>query len=195
MTDPVVAAVAGRPTRRALALVFLQIGLMGFGGVLPAARKVLVDDRRWLTDQEFTELLSIGQALPGPNVVNVTTAYAARQHGAVGAVIAVSALMLAPIVIVLTLGALYLRYGELPVVQSIVHGVAPAAAGLMLAAGLKLAVSELRRPWKFVIAGAALCGVGLLRWPLYVVLPISALVSVAFAWLLLAREADRDGAK
>jgi chromate transporter len=190
MTDPVVAAVAGRPTRRALALVFLQIGLMGFGGVLPAARKVLVDDRRWLTDQEFTELLSIGQALPGPNVVNVTTAYAARQHGAVGAVIAVSALMLAPIVIVLTLGALYLRY-----VQSIVHGVAPAAAGLMLAAGLKLAVSELRRPWKFVIAGAALCGVGLLRWPLYVVLPISALVSVAFAWLLLAREADRDGAK
>lgn len=175
-------------TRRALFTTFLLIGLQGFGGVLPVARRILVEDRGWLTEREFTELLAIGQMLPGPNVVNVSTAFGAQHFGPIGSIIAVTALMLAPIVIVLTLGALYLRFGELPIVRAIVLGVAPAAAGLMVAAALKLAVSELREAWKFVVAGAAFLAVGILRWPLYLVLPSLALLSVAYAWMSLGRD-------
>lgn len=175
-------------SRRALFTTFLLIGLQGFGGVLPVARRTLVEDRRWLSEREFTELLAIGQMLPGPNVVNVSTAFGARHFGPIGSIIAVSALMSAPIVIVLSLGALFMRYGEMPIVQAIVRGVAPAAAGLMVAAALKLAVSELRSAWKLIIACAAFLAVGILRWPLYLVLPSLALLSVAYAWVGIRRE-------
>ena len=50
---------------------FFRIGMIGFGGVLPWARRMLVEQRKWLTAQEFTDLLALCQFLPGPNVVNL----------------------------------------------------------------------------------------------------------------------------
>jgi chromate transporter len=48
-----------------LFLGFLKIGLLGFGGVAPWARHVIIEERRWLTDKEFAEILGVGQILPG----------------------------------------------------------------------------------------------------------------------------------
>ncbi len=53
-----------------LFLGFLTIGLLGFGGVAPWVRHVIVEERRWLSDKEFAEVLGVGQILPGPNTVN-----------------------------------------------------------------------------------------------------------------------------
>src|SRR4051812_37059523 len=86
-------------TRRALFLCFLTMGLTSFGGVLPWARRMLVEERAWLTNKEFLDALSLGQILPGPNVVNLSIMVGARFHGAVGAVLAFSGLMLAPLAI------------------------------------------------------------------------------------------------
>ncbi|HEY5329324.1 MAG TPA: chromate transporter, partial [Acidobacteriaceae bacterium] len=60
------------PTVSALFLGFLTTGVCGFGGVLPWARRSLVERRRWLTAAEFTEVLSLCQFLPGGNVVNLS---------------------------------------------------------------------------------------------------------------------------
>src|SRR5262245_13392736 len=105
-----------RITRRALFLGFLEIGLSGFGGVLPWARRVLVERRGWLTAQEFTETLSLGHILPGPNIVNVSIAIGKRFHGPIGSMLAFSGLMLVPLLIVLLLGWLYTQYGEMQAV-------------------------------------------------------------------------------
>ena len=60
------------PTKRSLFVGFLMVGLQGFGGVLPFARRMLVEHHHWLTEREFTEVLSLSQFLPGPNVASIT---------------------------------------------------------------------------------------------------------------------------
>src|SRR3954467_852613 len=100
-------ATAPTVTHAQLFLGFLGVALQGFGGVLPWARRVLVERRRWLSDKDFTEILSLGQFLPGPNVVNVAVCIGARFHGATGAVAAYAGLMLAPVAIALGLATLY----------------------------------------------------------------------------------------
>src|SRR5690606_32371899 len=60
------------PTRRDLFFGFAKMGLSGFGGVLAFARQIMVEERRWLDDREFAEMLALGQVLPGPNVVNLS---------------------------------------------------------------------------------------------------------------------------
>ena len=61
---------APSPTLNALFWGFSWVGLSGFGGVLPFARRMLVDERRWMTAEDFNTQLGMCQFLPGPNVVN-----------------------------------------------------------------------------------------------------------------------------
>jgi chromate transport protein ChrA len=96
------------PALKELFLRFTQISLSGFGGVMPFARRMLVEERRWLSAEEFTDVLSLCQLLPGPNIVNVAVCVGARYHGVRGAVAAFAGLMTAPFFIMLALGALYL---------------------------------------------------------------------------------------
>lgn len=130
-------------TRRELFMGFCRVGLSGFGGVLPWARRYLVERYRWLKPDEFNALLGICQILPGPNVMNLSVAVGRRFHGFVGAVLAPLGLMTAPMIIVLCLGLLYGRFGELAYVQAMLHGISAVAAGLIIAMGLKM-VSALR---------------------------------------------------
>lgn len=70
-----------KPTRWQLFYNFAWVGLLGFGGVLPWARQMMVDRRGWVNEKTFNELLAIGQFFPGPNVCNVAIIYARKQHG------------------------------------------------------------------------------------------------------------------
>src|SRR5690349_2770346 len=103
-----------RPSLLALFLGFLSVGLFGFGGVLPWARRMVVEQRRWMTAAEFTDMLGLCQFLPGGNIMNVTIALGARFHGAAGAATAFVGLMAAPVAIVIALGVIYDRFAELP---------------------------------------------------------------------------------
>jgi chromate transporter len=114
---------------------FLKVGLSGFGGVLPFARRMLVEQRKWLTELEFNEVLSLSQFLPGPNIVNVTVIVGRRFQGVAGAVAATLGLMLMPMVIVLALAAVYARFAQIAAVRSATHAVSAAAAGLIIAVG------------------------------------------------------------
>jgi chromate transporter len=133
------------PSRRQLFLGFFSIGLSGFGGVLPLAHRMLVQQRRWLSEEEFTELLGLGQILPGPNIVNMSIAIGSRFHGVAGAWLAVAGLMLAPLVIVLSMAVLYDHYQSLPDVQGTLHGLASTAAGLLLAMVLRMGENRASR--------------------------------------------------
>ncbi len=72
MDSPALARAPARISTLQLFLGFLKIGLSGFGGVMPFARRMLVEEQRWLTEVEFLDVLSLSQFLPGPNVVNVS---------------------------------------------------------------------------------------------------------------------------
>src|SRR5712691_10201298 len=87
---------------------FTALALQGFGGVLAIAQRVLVEQRRWLTREEFIEILAIGQVLPGPNVVNMSLMIGDRFFGWRGALAALAGMMCVPLVLVLVLAAIYM---------------------------------------------------------------------------------------
>lgn len=117
---------------------FLEVGLLGFGGVLPMARRMLVERRRWLAPAEFTDLYALCQFLPGPNICNMSVVLGRRYHGLIGAAAALSGLMAAPVVIAVVLASLYARFAAFPVVAHMFIGLAAAASGLILGTAVKL---------------------------------------------------------
>jgi chromate transporter len=171
------------PTRRALFLGFLGIGLKGFGGVLPWARRMLVEENGWLTAAEFTEVLGLGQILPGPNIVNVSIVVGARFHGAFGSLLAISGLMLAPFVIVLTLAALYDHYSAFAPLRHALQGVASVAPGLILAMALKMGMQIERRAWSALACAITFVAIAVLRLPLLHVLLVMIPAGIALAHL------------
>lgn len=170
-----------RPSVAELFVRFTQVGASGFGGVMPWARRMLVEERRWLSDEEFSEALSLCQVLPGPNIVNMAVCVGTRFRGARGAIAAFLGLLSAPFAIILVLGALFTRYGDLPAISAAFRGISAAAAGLVVAMGLKMASSRRLRSPMALFAVAAFVGVALLRMPLGWFLLVAAPLGVAAA--------------
>jgi chromate transporter len=173
---------AAPPDAREIFLTFARIGLSGFGGVLFWIRRVLVQEKGWITDQEVLEGLAIGQILPGPNVYNLSFMIGYRFAGLRGALAAAAGLTAAPIVILVCLGLLYREFSEVPLLQRALGGMAAVAAGLLLASAVSMAAALPRRlvPWLFMLL--AFAGVGLMRWPLlYVMLALGPL-AMWLAW-------------
>ncbi|MHB8529691.1 MAG: chromate transporter [Caulobacteraceae bacterium] len=167
----------------ALFVAFLLIALSGFGGVLPFARRILVEERRWLTEEGFNETLALCQSLPGPNVVNLSIVVGSRFAGPRGALAALVGLVGAPMLIVMAAGALWERFGAAPKLAQAVEALGAAAAGLVAATAVKMAAPLIRRR-PLVAAPAivvAFAAVGLLRLPLPWVLAVLAPISVAVA--------------
>lgn len=160
---------------------FFAIGISGFGGVLPWARRMAVEERRWLSPAEFTDLLALCQLLPGPNVVNLSVLVGVRFHGARGAVAAFFGLLAAPVVIVIGLGILYARFSDVPTVQRAFTGLAAAASGFVLANAVKIAAGLRGNAAGLAIAAIGFAAVALLRLPLFAVLVVLAALGVALA--------------
>ena len=177
------------PGSAALFRGFARVGLSGFGGVLPWARRLLVDTERWLTAEEFNVLLGLCQFLPGPNVVNLAVAVGVRFCGWRGAVAAVLGLMLGPFVIALLLGLFYAAYGEIPAVQSVLHGVTLVGAGLITATGIRMGLNVKQRVVYLPFAAAAFFALVFLHWPLPLVMIGGAVITVSLSWWQLVRKA------
>jgi chromate transporter len=175
---------ASPPELHELFLGFLAISLSGFGGVLPWARRMLVERRGWLNERDFAEALALCQFLPGPNIVNLSVIVGSRFRGVPGAVASFLGLVGAPLVIMMVCGALYARYGELETLRGALAGLAAGAAGLVVAMAVKMALPLVREgqaaPLVFAIAGFV--AVGLFRLPLYWVVLVLAPLSIAWCW-------------
>jgi chromate transporter len=179
-------APAPPPSLIQLYLGFAQISLSAFGGALPWARRVLVEDRGWLESDDFTDTLALCQFLPGPNVINLSIAVGSRFRGPLGALCAFLGLMGVPVALAIALGALYGRYGQLTALSGMFAALGAAAAGLVITTAAKMAEPIVKkRPLAglpVMIGGFVL--VGLLRWPLPLVLAVLAPLSIVLAWRL-----------
>ena len=172
-------------------LVFNRLALQGFGGVLPVAQRVLVEQQRWLSREQFVETLSLGQVLPGPNIVNMALMIGDRFFGLRGAAAALGGLLTAPMLIVLTLAALYGQLASVPAVAGALRGMGAVSAGLIIATALKvmptLKTNVLGVPLAAAFVVATALAIGWWRVPLvWVVLGLGA-VSMALAAQRLRR--------
>jgi len=166
------------PTMAQLFLGFAACSLSGFGGVLPFARRMIVERRHWMSAQEFNETFSLSQFLPGPNIVNFSVVFGSRFGGATGAAVALAGLLGPPVAIVTVMALLYSYYGD------VLAGISAAAAGLLIATVTKMGLPVFRRGlhWAPALALIAFAAVGPLHFPLQWVFIAMAPVGVALAW-------------
>ncbi len=171
---------------RELFFAFNTLALQGFGGVLPVAQRELVERRRWLTRQQFVEMLSLSQVLPGPNIVNLALMLGDGHFGLRGAFAAMAGLLLAPMAVVLALTALYGQFEQVPMVAGALRGMAAVAAGLVISTAFKLLGAlrgnPLGRPLGLLIAALTVVAIAWLRLPLVWVVVGGGAVCIALVW-------------
>ena len=173
----------------ALFVAFAKISLAGFGGVLVWARRGIVDQRRWMTADEFNETYALCHFLPGPNVVNLSVVFGSRFRGIPGSVAAFAGLLGPPVVIMTALAALYARYGEIDALRRILAGVSCTAVGLLLSAVFRMMMPLVKRRdlVALVLLATVFVAIGLLRLPLPAVLLVAIPLSIALSFALRRR--------
>jgi len=168
-------------TPGALFLGFLKVSMYGFGGPIVWARRILVEERQWLGDSEFAEILGFCQFLPGPNVVSMTVCIGAKFRGPVGALAGLAGFVLLPWTVGFAVGIVVLSYAQRALLHGILSGVAATAAGLIIATGLRLLLPHRRRPVALAVAALAFGGLAVAKLPLLIVVVGLVPVSIAMA--------------
>jgi chromate transporter len=184
-TEPFAAAASPRPSLSELFIAYALISLYGFGGVLAWSRRMMVEERRWLTPEQFNEAYALCSFLPGPNIVNFSVIFGSRVRGPLGGLVALAGLLGPPMALIIVIGALYAHYGDLPALRRALIGVTAAAAGLIMSTVAKMALPLFRNravggP---VIAFATFGAIGVAQWPLPIVLVVVLPISLALAWV------------
>jgi len=181
-------AVAARPSLSALFIAFATIALCGFGGVLAWSRRMMVEERRWLTPEQFNETYALCSMLPGGNILNFSVILGARFRGIPGALVAIAGLLGPPMLLIMIIGTIYAHYGEMPALRRMLTGIASAAAGLMMATVAKMArpLFVNRRSMAVpLVAIATFAAIGIMHWPLPLVLAAIIPASIGVAWVRL----------
>jgi chromate transporter len=167
----------------ALFIAFLKVALCGPGSGIVWARRIAVEQRQWISEEEFSDILSLCQFMPGPNVIGIAVCVGVRVRGLIGAFAAASGFVLIPLTIGFLLGLLYLEHTHLAVLQRVLGGVSSVAAGMLIATGIRMLLPHRRHPQAWIVAGAAVIGLALAKLPLLVVLLGATLVSIVLAEL------------
>jgi chromate transporter len=180
------AAAVGRArssvTHAALFFAFLKMGLLGFGGVAPWVRQVIVEERHWMDDREFAALLGLSQVLPGANTLNTAVLLGDRFRGISGAVAAVFGLMAMPLAIAVAIVELYGAVSQNPYVAAAISGAGAGAAGLVIGTGLKIARNLTLSPRIVLVTLVIFIAIGILRLPLVWVLLVLIPLTIAAAY-------------
>lgn len=129
------------PTLQETTKVWAKIGLLSFGG--PAGQialmhRELVEERNWLTEQQFLNALNFCMLLPGPEAMQLATYAGWKTHGEKGGLIAGLLFVIPGAIVVLALSALYAVFGKVPLVEALFLGIKAAVLAIVLEALLKV---------------------------------------------------------
>jgi chromate transporter len=166
---------------------FLKVSLLASGGGIVWAHRITVDQRRWLGDAEFTDIVSVCQFLPGPNIVGIAVCVGAKLRGAAGAIAATAGFILIPGIVGFSLGVLCFRHTGMAVLQNTLIGISAAAAGMMIATGLRLLRAYRRRLPALLFAALAFAGIAIGQFPLLLVLLVLTPLSIATVAIVSGR--------
>lgn len=197
MSEP---ALLNRPkSNMDLFLSFTWLALQGFGGVLAVVQRVLVEEKRWMSKEQFVEDWAVAQIMPGPNVVNLSLMIGGRYFGLAGALAGLAGMLTAPLIVVLLLAIAFGGVSDAAWAQGALRGMGAVSAGLIAAVGLKLIgalkTNPMGMPVCIALAVLSFVGVGVMRWPLAWVLLATGLLGCGWAYVQLAKAATNAAAK
>src|SRR5213595_4286948 len=162
-------------TFRDLLLYFLRLGTLGFGGPIALAghmQKDLVEERRWVSKQDYLEGLAFSQLSPGPLAAQLAMYLGWLRAGTIGATLVGIAFILPSFLMVLVLAALYVHFGSLPWIQGMFYGIGAAVIAIIVRSAIKLVRGTVGRDW--------------LLWVIFAVLALTTAVTQSeIVWLFI----------
>lgn len=152
-----------------LTLYFLKLGSIGFGGPVALVgymHKHLVEERKWISEEEYKQGLALAQLAPGPLAAQLAIYLGFVHYRVLGATLAGVAFVLPSFIMVVLLGMAYKLYGGLPWMQAVFYGIAAAVIGIIANSSYKLTVKSIGQfnlqsfkqhglLWLFYVAAAA----------------------------------------
>jgi chromate transporter len=147
---------------RELALYFLRLGALGFGGPIALAgymQRDLVEERGWITEEEYAEGLALAQLAPGPLAAQLAIYLGWVRYRVTGATVAGACFVAPSFVMVIALSALYVRFGGLPWMRGAFYGIGAAVIAIIARSAVKLARSTLKKDWVLWTVFAVSAGV------------------------------------
>jgi chromate transporter len=144
---------------RDLLSYFLRLGTLGFGGPIALAghmQKDLVEERRWISKQDYLEGLAFSQLSPGPLAAQLAMYLGWTRAGAAGATVVGIAFILPSFLMVLVLAALYVHFGSLPWIQGMFYGIGAAVIAIIVRSAVKLVRTTIGKDWLLGTIFAAL---------------------------------------
>lgn len=155
-----------------------RIGLLSFGG--PAAQialmhRIVVDEKRWLSEKQYLNALSFCMLLPGPEAMQLATYTGWRLHGVRGGLFAGLLFVLPGAVVVLALALIYAVYGNVPLLEALFYGVKAAVLVIVVEAFLRISKRALTGLVHRLITCLAFIGIFFFHLPFPVIIGLSAL--------------------
>ena len=170
---------------------FGKIGVLSFGG--PAGQialmhKVVVEEKRWLSEAQYLSALSFCMLLPGPEAMQLATYAGWRIKGVLGGLIAGLLFVLPGALVILLLASLYAGFGAVPLVGVIFLGIKAAVVVIVIEALIKVAKRALKRFDYWVIAGLAFVALYSLNLPF----PLIIFLAATYGAVMIDKVSDRS---
>lgn len=171
------------PNHRQLLIGMAQVALSSFGGGLSAwSQRIVVDQRRWMSDEEFLTGLTVARLFPGPNQINMAVYIGAYFQGLTGAMAALAGILLTPFSLLMALGLIYFQVHQIPAVDRVLAGVVAAAAGMALSMGFRILGSYWRDPVALGLAAATFVALAVVHVRLIPLVLVAGPVAMAWYW-------------
>ena len=171
------------PSHLQLFLGMQQVALSSFGGGLSAwSERIVVEDRHWMSKEEFITGLTVARLFPGPNQINMAVYIGSRFRGLTGAIAALSGILLLPFSVLMLLGLGYYYLHETMAVDRVLAGVITASAGMALSMGFKIAGAYTRDPVAMLLAGVSFMAMSVFHVRLVPLVLVAGPVAMAWYW-------------
>ena len=173
---------------------FFKIGAFTIGGgyaMLSMVEKAVVDQKKWVANDEFWDMIAVVQSLPGVFAVNTALYVGHRVAGIKGAIAAMLGAIIPSITIILLLATVFREFRDNPVVERVFKGIRPCVVALILAPSLRM-IKSAKVTWKTAIIPIA--AVLLIWWlkvsPTYVIL---AAIAGSLIYAIIIGRRTKDG--
>ncbi len=173
---------------------FFKIGLFTVGGamaMLPLIQKAVVEDRKWLGDEEMIDCLAVSQSLPGVQVVSCAAYVGKRQCGITGSIAAAFGVTLPSFLIIIAVVTLLGAIGDNSYVNGAFTGIKAAVCGLIVLSACKMGKKVMKGPFQWVMALLALIAIGIFRINALWVIIAGIVVGIAALTIREKRSAEK----
>jgi chromate transporter len=161
---------------RSLILYFLKLGSIGFGGPVALVgymQRDLVENRKWINDEDFKEGLALSQLAPGPLAAQLAIYLGYVHYRILGATLVGLAFVLPSFIMVLALGYFYVRFNGFPMIEAVFYGVGASIIGIIMLSSYKLTKKSIGKDWTL--------------WLIFIVLAVTTfLTEQENIWLILS---------